>query len=60
MINFIETLIGVAIVAGIAALIMYFRRRAIAARRLGIIAAVSAITAAALEIYVRWIVYKLP
>ena len=60
MINFIETLIGVAIVAGIAALIMYFRGRVIAARRLGIIAGASAVTAAALEIYVRWIVYRLP
>jgi hypothetical protein len=50
MINFIETLIGVAIVAAFAAVFMHFRGRAIAARRLGIVAAVSAVTAAALEI----------
>ena len=60
MISFIETLIGVAIVAAFAAVIMHFRGRAIAARRLGVVAAASAVTAAALEIYVRWIVYKLP
>ena len=53
MINFIETLFGLAIVAAVAALVAFARRRRAGARTLGAAALACAVLGGILEIYVR-------
>jgi high-affinity Fe2+/Pb2+ permease len=54
MINVIETLFGVAIAAALGALFLRWRGRPGAARRLAVLAGISFVVAAALEVYVRY------
>ena len=53
MINFIETLFGVAAVSAIAAFILWVRQKRAGARRAGMVAAASLAVAVVLEVYVR-------
>jgi len=53
VINFIETLFGLAIVAAIAAAVALLRRRRAGARRLGLAALALAALGGALEVFVR-------
>ena len=53
MVNFIETLFGLAIAAALAALVALLRRRPGGARRLGLAALVLAALGGALELYLR-------
>jgi hypothetical protein len=53
MINFIETLFGITVVAIAAAIVMYWRGNRPAARKLGWLAAVAGAVAGVLEVYVR-------
>ena len=53
MINFIETLFGVAALSAILALVLWARRKRSAARRAGIAAAAALGVAIVLEVYVR-------
>ena len=55
MINFIETLFGVAIVAVVGALVLQWRGRRPGARRLGIVAGLAFALAVPLEVYVRYV-----
>lgn len=53
MINFIETLFGLAITTSVAAIILFAMKRRPLARRFGIIALITGTLAVALELYVR-------
>ncbi len=53
MINFIETLFGIAIVAGIAAIVMHVRKRPVARTRMLWIAVLAGLLGGLLEVYVR-------
>ena len=53
MVNLIETLVGLAIVTAVAALVSVVRRRRAGARKLGIAALSLAAAAAILELYLR-------
>jgi hypothetical protein len=53
MINFIETLFGIAIIAGIAAIVMHVRKRPVARARMMWIAILAGVLGGLLEIYVR-------
>jgi hypothetical protein len=53
MVNFVETLFGLAIVAAIVALVFLLRRRRAAARKLGIAAIALAGVAGILELYLQ-------
>ncbi len=53
MVNFIETLFGLAILAAVVALVCLIRRRQSAARRLGIAAVALACVGGILELYLR-------
>lgn len=54
MINFIETLFGIAVIGTIAAIILWIRRKRTHAQRAGIVAAASLGLAIVLEVYVRY------
>ena len=53
MVNFVETLFGLAIVAAVAAIILFLVRRRVLSRQLGIAAVALGVLGSVLELYLR-------